>query len=153
MSLRMSSYANADVHVEILLWLIMTFITLTTCASRTSGECWTWLICADNKLTLQVRQVDFHKKFKHISARVNHCCHRPSGENYQMTTIGSTETEAALQPNGKLSTKLLELNNTIELWQKKWSNRTQSNFDWIRLGWMVKLAYIRLKIIKNDNSR
>ena len=34
----MSSYANADVHEEILLWLIMTFITLTTCTSRTSGE-------------------------------------------------------------------------------------------------------------------
>ena len=84
--LRMSSYA--DVHEEILLWLIMTFITLTTCTSRTSGEYWTWLICADYKFTLQVRQVDFQKKFKHISARVNHCCHRPSGKNYQMTTIG-----------------------------------------------------------------
>ena len=141
----MSSYANADVHVEILLWLIMTFITLTTCASRTSGECWTRLICADNKLTLQVRQVDFHKKFKHISARVNHCCHRPSGENYQMTTIGSTETEAALQPNGKLSTKLLEPNRTFHLSNlitqsnsdKKNGaiepNRTLIEFDWV--GW------------------
>ena len=62
-SLRMSSYAMAD--VEILLWLIMTFITLTTCTirttrtsviftlkTRTSGVCWTWLICATNKLTI-----------------------------------------------------------------------------------------------------
>ena len=30
--------------------------------------------------------------------------------------------------------------------------KTQLNFDWLWLGWMAKLAYILLKMIKDDNS-
>ena len=87
-----------------------------------------------------------------------------------MTTIDLTETETSLQPNGKLSMKLLEpnrtfhLSNSIELLGSiEFDNRTQSNSDkkmeqsnplelWLNAIRMAKLAYIRLKMIKNDYS-
>ena len=39
-------------------------------------------------------------------ARVNHCCHRPSAENFQMTIIGTTQLKTSLQSNGKLDYQL-----------------------------------------------
>ena len=154
MSLRLSSYAMAD--VEILLWLIMTFITLTTCTSRTthtswiftfttrtSGECWTWLFCADNKLTILLPKRK--KKKKKIQAHLSQSQpndHHWLNWNRDFSTTKRQTIDETTRTKSNVS--FIEHNRTLT---KKWSNRTQSNFDWMRLGWMAKLAYIRLKMI------
>ena len=153
MSLRLSSYAMAD--VEILLWLIMTFITLTNCTSRTThtswiftfttrtrGECWTWLFCADNKLTILLPKKKKKKKIQaHLSQSQPNDHHWLNWNRDFSTTKRETIDETT---RTKSNVSFIEHNRTLT---KKWSNRTQSNFDWMRLGWMAKLAYIRLKMI------